>query len=328
MALAAVLLLAGLYGVLPRLSGVHGALERASGGNVWWLAVAAACEVLSFAGYAALFRLVFGDRLIDWTTSVLITLAGVAATRVLATGGVGGIAFTVWVIRRSGRDARATTTGMTTFLLVLYAVYMLGLILASGGLLVGVLPGHAPIALTVTALILGAGVLLAVRLVGLIPGPARLDPPSRRRRAQAVAAGIPSGVRNAGALVSARDPLLLGALAWWAFDIAALAASLRAFGGHVPIAVLVLAYFMGMLGNLLPLPGGIGGVEGGMIGALIACGAAAGPTVGGVLAYRLVALWLPTGCGVLAYGALLGRIKTWPPVEPVEADHSAGPARP
>lgn len=29
-----------------------------------------------------------------------------------------------------------------------------------------------------------------------------------------------------------------------------------------------MAYFTGMLGNVLPLPGGLGGVEGGMIGAL------------------------------------------------------------
>ena len=49
-----------------------------------------------------------------------------------------------------------------------------------------------------------------------------------------------------------------------------------------------------MLGNLLPLPGGIGGVEGGMIGAFAAFNVDAGLAVVAVLAYRAFTFWLPT----------------------------------
>jgi ketosteroid isomerase-like protein len=63
---------------------------------------------------------------------------------------------------------------------------------------------------------------------------------------------------------------LLGALGWWAFDIAVLWACFHAFGEPPPVAVFVMAYFTGMLANLLPLPGGVGYVEGGMIAALLA----------------------------------------------------------
>ena len=59
-----------------------------------------------------------------------------------------------------------------------------------------------------------------------------------------------------------------------------------------------------MLGNLLPLPGGVGGVEGGMIGAFVAFGEPAGVAVVAVLAYRLVSFWLPTVVGGPAYLAL------------------------
>jgi len=52
-------------------------------------------------------------------------------------------------------------------------------------------------------------------------------------------------------------------VAWWGFDIATLWASFHAFGQAPPFSVLVMAYFIGMFGNLLPLPGGIGGVDGG-----------------------------------------------------------------
>ena len=65
---------------------------------------------------------------------------------------------------------------------------------------------------------------------------------------------------------------VVGAVMWWAFDVAALWACFRAFGVAPPVAVLVVGYFVGMLANTLPLPGGIGGVDGGMIGALAAFG--------------------------------------------------------
>ena len=83
------------------------------------------------------------------------------------------------------------------------------------------------------------------------------------------AAAVAGGVRGAVAMLRRLDPALLGALAWWAFDIAVLWACFHAFGEPPPLAVVVMAYFTGMLGNLLPLPGGVGGVEGGMIAAFI-----------------------------------------------------------
>ena len=95
-------------------------------------------------------------------------------------------------------------------------------------------------------------------------------------------------------LVRSRDPYLLGAIAWWGFDIAVLWACFHAFGSAPPQAVIVMAYFVGMLGNTLPLPGGIGGVDGGMIGAFTAFGVPVEVSVVSVLAYRAFAFWLPT----------------------------------
>ena len=68
-----------------------------------------------------------------------------------------------------------------------------------------------------------------------------------------------------------------------------------------PGAVLVTGYYLGTLGTALPLPGGIGGVEGGMIGAFIGFGVKAPPATIAVLAYRTVSYWLPTIPGVIAY---------------------------
>ena len=82
-------------------------------------------------------------------------------------------------------------------------------------------------------------------------------------------------MREAICHVRERDPALLGAIAYWGFNIAVLWACFHAFGNPPPLAVIIMGYFVGFLGNLLPLPGGIGGVDGGMIGAFAAFGVTA-----------------------------------------------------
>src|SRR5205807_1086304 len=93
-----------LYFVLPKLLGLRDTWNRIQHGNGWWLALAALLEVCSFFGYIVLFRLVFvrGGTRIGWRASYQITMAGVAATRLFASAGAGGIALTAWALRRSG----------------------------------------------------------------------------------------------------------------------------------------------------------------------------------------------------------------------------------
>jgi uncharacterized protein (TIRG00374 family) len=71
--------------------------------------------------------------------------------------------------------------------------------------------------------------------------------------------------------------------------------------------VIVCAYFVGMLANTIPLPGGVGAVEGGMIGALIGFGVDSDLAIVGVLSYRFFAFWLPIVPGAIAYTQLLRR---------------------
>jgi uncharacterized protein (TIRG00374 family) len=104
-------------------------------------------------------------------------------------------------------------------------------------------------------------------------------------------------------------------------------ACFNAFGVAPEPAVLVVAFFVGMLANTLPLPGGIGGVDGGMIGALIAFGVDPGLSVLAVLAYRGFAFWLPIVPGVLAYVGLRRTVARWEATPaPAAAGHAARPA--
>jgi uncharacterized protein (TIRG00374 family) len=108
-----------------------------------------------------------------------------------------------------------------------------------------------------------------------------------------------------------RDPSVLGALLFWAGQILALWASFQAFGDSPPLAVLVLGFYVGMLGNLLPLPGGVGGVDAGMIGTFAAFGVDFGLATVAVLAFRFIAFWLPTIPGAIAYLQLRRTVHRW-----------------
>jgi uncharacterized protein (TIRG00374 family) len=319
--------IAFLYFVLPKLAGLGKTWDRLDQGAPGWLAVAAGFEVLSFAGYVALFRTVFvrSQRTqIDWHASYEITMAGLAATRLFAAAGSGGIALTVWALRRAGLDRRTVAAQMVAFITVLYGVYMSALVIFGVGLRTGVLPGGGSFAITILPAIFGGSVIALFLALTLIPGDVegrlaawqlRRGANRRGRRLLARLITLPalaaSGVRGAIGVVRSRDPLALGAIAWWAFDIATLWASFRAFGASPAISVVVMAYFVGMFANVLPLPGGIGGVDGGMIGAFIAFGVSAPIAVVAVLVYRAFAFWLPTVPGAIAYVQLRHRVAGW-----------------
>jgi uncharacterized protein (TIRG00374 family) len=333
--------LGALYVLVPSLAGAQDTWRRLENGDPWWLGAALCLEALSFAGYLVLFRAVFDrqrPRLLFGETYD-ITMAGVAATRLLATAGAGGVVLTAWALRRFVLQPAAVATGLTTFLVLLYAVFMAALLLVGVGLSSGVLSGAAPLALTVVPAVFGGGVILAVLALALVPRDlaSRVEHAGTRAgvarrilsRVAVAPAAFGSGVRGAIELVGRRDPRLLGAIAWWGFDVAVLWACFHAFGDPPALGILVMAYFVGMLGNLLPLPGGVGGVDGGMIGTLIACDVSAGLSIVAVLAYRAFAFWLPTLPGVIAYLRLHRRLQHQPaatarPVRRLADGHAAG----
>jgi uncharacterized protein (TIRG00374 family) len=321
-----------LYLLLPQLAGLGETWARIERGDPWWLALALACTIASFGGYVAVFRGVFAGRAsrLDWRASYQITMAGLAASRLFGAGGAGGIALTAWALRRSGMARRDVADGCIAFLVLTYAVYVGAMVFAAIGLRTGVLSGPAPFAMTVVPAAVG---LLAV----LLTLSALVLPPDLERRLKHrcergdrigcwaerpahVPSALRTGVRDALAHLRSANPALLGTLAFWGLQIAVLWAAFRAFGQSPTGGVLVLAFFVGMVGNLLPTPGGVGGVEGGMIGAFVALGVDAGLALVAVLVYRAFVFWLPTLPGTVAYFQLRATVARW------HADAPSAPA--
>jgi uncharacterized membrane protein YbhN (UPF0104 family) len=288
------------------------ALRRAVAADPRWVVAAAAFEILSFAGYIALLWLVGGraTRRMGLRESVHVTLGGAAATRLLPTAGVGGAALTLWALRRSGLGARQAARTLLGFLVVLYSVF-LGSIAVSGALLAtGVVTSGGPLALSAVP---AAGATLAIA-GALVFGHLARRPRATTRgegrvaRAKDGALVLGEAVGDALRLVRSADPRLLGAFAWWAFDAGVLWAMLHAFGAPPALAIVVLAYFVGQVGNTIPIPGA---VSGGLVGVLLAFGVEADLALTSVLAYRAVAIWLPAPAGLVALGGLRRTVARW-----------------
>jgi uncharacterized protein (TIRG00374 family) len=313
-----------LYYVVPRLAGLDSTLDRLRDGSPWWFGAGVVFEVLSIVAYIALFRAVFssdGGR-IGWRSSTQIILSGAAATKLFAAAGAGGIALEVWALRASGLSSEEVGQRMVAYQIISYAVFVAMLVVGGLGLWLGLFAGPSPTGLTLVPALLGLAVILIAVSMLFVAAPAEkwllkhANAAGERaarwwRRAAAVPSALKGGLETALRLVRRRDPWLLSAIPAWGFDIAVLWAAFNAFGDAPPVAVLVMGYLVGTTANVIPLPGGVGGVESGMIAAFLAFGVDGSLAVLAVLGYRTISYWLPFVPGMIAYVGLRRRVSDW-----------------
>lgn len=276
-----------------------------------WVALAALLELLSMLGFVLVFTLVFGLR--SGTRERLrVGFRALGAIAVLPAGGLLGPA----VAARGAGDETAVAPGLTRSTIALTILTNApGLVVVGGvgfALWLGWLPGPHGALLTLPEAGVAIAILAGLWLIGRSPRPEQ-DPgreqprSSRGRHLLAAAARCRDGVAEARRLVADGSWRLTGAIGYYAFDNAVLWAAFHAYGRAPAISVIVMGYIVGSLGAALPLPAGIGGVEGGLIGALVLYGAPIGPAAGAVLLYRGLSLSLQAGLGALAWGLVPAR---------------------
>ena len=164
--------------------GVGTTVHRIERGDGWWIAIGVALELLSFAGYVMLFRAVFvrGHGRIGWPESYEITMAGLAATRLFAAAGAGGVALTAWALRRSGMEPRLVACRMVAFMVLLYVVFAGSLLIDGIGLGTGLFPGGGSFAITYLPAIIALLLLGVAGAVAALPGRRRAPPAAPRLR--------------------------------------------------------------------------------------------------------------------------------------------------
>ncbi|HLH13297.1 MAG TPA: YbhN family protein, partial [Solirubrobacteraceae bacterium] len=246
-----------------------------------------------------------------------------------------------WALRRGGMAARAIGRRTVAFFLLTSVPNVLGVIVLGAALAAGAIAGERNLLLTALPAAVAAGAVLATLVIGRAAGrraralqrragadagaPAQDAPedrpPRSSRRARVVREGLLAlgdGVEESLALLRRADLMLVcGLLAYLVFDVAILWAGFRALGAAPPVANLAMAYLIGELGGLIPVPGGIGGVEAGLLGMLVAYHVSITAAAGAVIIYRAIVLWVPAVAGSAAFVALRRTLRR-------EADALAG----
>ena len=92
--------------------------------------------------------------------------------------------------------------------------------------------------------------------------------------------------------------------------MAVLLCMLRGLGYDANCGTLILGYLIGYLATAIPIPAGIGVLEGGLVGTLVLYGAPPAQTAATVLIYHAIAFWIPSLGGLGAYTALLSHSRT------------------
>ncbi len=300
-------IVAAVVAVIVLVPGLGDLRESFADAKPGWLVVCGFLQLGSCLSYVAVFRAVFCRRM-AMRTSYEIGMSELAANALLSVGGAGGLALGVWVLRRGGMETGHIARRTVAFFLLTSLANVTALIVAGIGLATGVLSGSESLAL---ALVPAAAGLAAIILALLIRSGAgvladRLERPKLSKGLAALSEGIGEAVE----LLRSWDPaLLLGAAGYMLFDVAMLGACFAAFGFPIPPGgILLVAYLVGQLGNLIPIPGGIGGVDAGLIGTLILYGVEPMQAVPAVLAYRSFVLLLPAALGLPALASLRRRL--------------------
>jgi uncharacterized membrane protein YbhN (UPF0104 family) len=279
----------------PGLDSIRSRLEDA---DPAWLVLGVALEIASCASYVAMFGPVFCEHM-ALRTSAEIGLAELGVGSLVPAGGLGGLALGVWALRRGGMPTDQVATRSVAFFLIKCAANFAAVAVVGIVMWLGVGPPQSP-ALTILPAVLALAVMAGVGSL-----PVFLARVSGDGRAARAARTLGRGVAEALRLLRTANPaIVLGSLGYWAFDNMVLWACFRGFGVHLALTVVLMGYLIGQLGGLLPIPGGLGGVEGGLVGTFVVYGVSVSDAVAAVLAYRVIQFWIPLLLALPAFASL------------------------
>jgi len=284
----------GLIAGLPGLGAINGEVSHASPG---WLLAAVGFEYLSCIGYVLTVMLAFPRGRARPTAR--LAWSELAANSVLPAGGLGGLGLGAWILTRKGVPTARIAERSTVVFFLTSAASVAALIVGGVGLGVGLFPGTRDAALTFLPAAIGIAAI-GMTIAGTRWAD-RIAARSGHDRVSRALGSLASGVRATIVALRRGDWKLSGALGYFVFDVATLVAAFAAIGHTPALAAIMMAYLIGQLAGLVPIPGGLGAVDGGLVGALALYGVPLAPATAAVLLYRAIALLLPALLGTIAF---------------------------
>jgi len=294
----------GLFLAVPSLHDVAHNIEHMA---IGWVLLAIGLEILSCVGYVVIFLYVF-DRA-PTRFGARVALSELAFGAAVALGGAGSVAVGAWLlIERGAKPSKVAERSAVLFLLT-SGINVITLALAGLGLWIGALPGPHNDLLSLLPGAVGVLVFVWFLLLPLIAERLIVDRYHGRVAKWACATG--DTIRETTRMLFSWDWRLLGAVGYLWFDIAVLWVCFKALGATPPIATIVLAYQIGYLSNLIPIPGGIGVLDGSLVGMFVLYGVNDTLATSATIVYHAISLWVPATWGTVAF-LLLRRSRNQP----------------
>jgi uncharacterized membrane protein YbhN (UPF0104 family) len=309
----ALILMSGAVAGIGQLADYHKMLRALQRAHKDWFALGLAGEFTAYVGYVIAYRDVArasGGPRFDYWTSTRVVIMGFGAF--IAGSSFGTLGVDYWALNRAGESPHQAARRVLALNTLEWGILAVLAMLAGALTLVGIGEGApdgmeigwlATVPLCVAAAIWVSQPGRAERLVAL---PREREALTRDPRTwpRWLARILRSGFADAiGGVVLVRHLVAnprehwrasVGFLIFWAGDIFTMWTALMAFGIHVALAPLVLAYTTAYVVTSLPLPaGGAGGVEAGLAFTLTAVGIPLAPALLATLVYRIYTLWLP-----------------------------------
>jgi uncharacterized membrane protein YbhN (UPF0104 family) len=294
---AAAVLVVLLIALIIAVPGLHGVGRVVTRMNPWWLGGAIAFEILSCVGYILVFLGVF-ER-VQTLFGARVALTELAFGAAVSLGGAGSLVVGAWLLRESGLGLGKIAERSAVLFLLTSAVNAITLIAAGLLMGLGLVPGPTDPWLTLVP----AGVVAAI-LAFFLALPRLSDRFATARgsgRRAALARATARTVRDTRKALLSPDWRLLGAFGYLWFNIAVMWACFAATGNTPPLMVVVLAYQIGWLANILPVPGSVGVLEGSFVGMFVLYGVKATPAAAISVVYHALTLWIPLGWGTISF---------------------------
>ncbi|HWD85228.1 MAG TPA: lysylphosphatidylglycerol synthase transmembrane domain-containing protein [Solirubrobacteraceae bacterium] len=278
--------------VLLRVASPSQVLHTLGNMNPAWLVGAVTLELVSCFSYPVVFRRFFPEP--PRSVGRRVAWIAMGAGAVLPGGNFSSAAASGWLLRHHGIGARrlAERCGAMLCFLTLFGFFVNGV--AGACLLIGIGDGphdleHAGVPILVSLFVLGAAT--AALLAGR-----RYD-----QRAPKLIRSFTTSLESAWRAVTRPHWRMLGAVGFLLFDMAALWAACRATGHPIGVLALAVAYFIGYLATMIPMPAGLGVLDSGLAGALVLYGFSPAASVGAVLVYHAISVWVPGLGGLVAW---------------------------
>ena len=288
-----VLIVVGLYILLPQFGIFRRSLPLLRAAQPHDLLVAVVCTGLTYVFAASSYQLL-AFRPLRFSRTLVMQFACMVVNRLLP-GGIGGIGANYAYLRASkhtSSQAASVVAVNNTLGAVGHLLLLLGVFITMrhhvGRSHSGTIHGGK------IAIIGVFSVIVVIILLGLVPR-LRLAAQKYSRQVLNQLAGYRQRPQRVWAALGMSVFLTIGNV---------LTLSLAASAVHISVSFITVLFILTVgvtLGTLTPTPGGLGGVEAGLVSGLVAYGVGADKALAAVLLFRLVNYWLPLLLGVMAF---------------------------